>query len=84
MKKYMLISVCDRDILTELFDTHKEAFVQMKTEMTEQGKVPKEVFDETDIYEDSDFGFGPEGGWANDGVNHCNFDWRIVNITEEV
>lgn len=82
MKKYMLISVCGREILTEQFDTKEEAFEQMKTEMIAQGRVPEEAFEE-ETYEDSDFGFGPECGWANDGVNHEDFDWRIVNIMEE-
>jgi hypothetical protein len=82
MKKYMLISVCDREILTERFDTHEEAFEQMKKEMIEQGKVPAEIF-ENDHYEDYDCGFGSECGWANDGINHADFDWRIINLGEE-
>lgn len=81
MKKYMLISVYGREILTEQFDTHEEAFEQMKNEMITQGQVPEEIFEEKS-YDDYDCGFGLECGWANDGVNHEDYDWRIINLKE--
>ena len=82
MKKYMLISVCDREILVEQFDTYEEAFEQMKKEMIDFGRVAEEIFEET-LYEDYDCGFGPYCGYANDGNNHGDYDWRIVNLEEE-
>ena len=81
MKKYMLISVCDREILVEQFDTYEEAFEQMKKEMIDFGQVDEEIFKET-TYEDYDCGFGPYCGYANDGNNHGDYDWLIVNIKE--
>lgn len=79
MKRFMLISVCDREILTELFDTVEEAREAMHREMVEQGKVPDDIFNNTE-YEDSDYGFGEWSAYANDGVNHADFDWLIVNL----
>ena len=78
-KKYMLISVCDREILTEQFDTKEEAQETMHREMIEQGKAPEDIFAEKE-YEDDDYGFGEDSAWANDGVNHANFDWLIVAL----
>lgn len=78
-KKYMLISVRDREILTEKFDTKEEAQETMHREMIEQGKVPEDIFDNEE-YEDGDCGFGEYSAWANDGLNHSDFDWLIVAL----
>lgn len=78
-KKYMLISVCDREILTEQFDTKEEVQETMHREMIEQGKVPEDIFDNEE-YEDGDCGFGEYSAWANDGLNHSDFDWLIVAL----
>lgn len=79
MKCYMLISVCDREILTEQFSTLQEAQETMHREMIEQGRVPEEIFDHGE-YEDTECGFGDWCAWANDGVNHADFDWLIVSL----
>lgn len=78
-KRYMLISVCDREILTEQFNSLKEAQSAMHKEMIEQGKVPDDIFEESE-YDDGDCGFSKYSGYANDGVNHADFDWSIVEI----
>lgn len=79
-KKYMLISVCNREILTEQFDTKEEAQETMHREMIEQGKVPEDVFSEGEEYDDGDCGFSEYSAYANDGVNHADFDWLIVAL----
>lgn len=79
MDKYMLISVRGREILTEKFKTLELAQQTMHKEMIEQGKVPEEVF-ENDTYEDCECGFGKYSAWANDGLNHADFDWLIVSL----
>lgn len=78
-KKYMLISVCDREILTEQFDTKKEAQETMYREMIERGKVSEDIFSEKE-YEGDNCGFGEYCAWANDGINHADFDWLIVAL----
>lgn len=78
-KNYMLISVCDREILTEQFDTLQEAHETMHREMVELGRVPEHIFDNVE-YEDSDYGFGKWSAYANDGVNHADYDWLIVSL----
>lgn len=78
-KKYMLISVCDREILTEQFDTKEEAQETMHREMIEQGRVPEDIFNNEE-YEDCDCGFGEYCAWANNGINHADFDWMIVAL----
>lgn len=79
LKKYMLISIRNREILTEQFYTKKEAQDTMHREMIEYGKVPEIIF-EHEEYEDSDYGFGEYSAWANNGVNHADFDWLIVAL----
>lgn len=79
MDKYMLISVCDREILTEKFETLELAQQTMHKEMIERGKVPEGIF-KNDTYEDGDCGFGKYSAWANDGLNHDDFDWLIVAL----
>lgn len=82
MDKYMLISVCGREILTERFKTKKDAQDAMHREMVEQGRVPEDVFSENE-FEDCDYGFGEDSALDNDGFNHEDFDWLIVYIGGE-
>lgn len=77
--RYMLISVCDREILTEIFDTKKEAQETMHEEMVKWGKVPEDIF-RLEEYDDGDCGFCSYQAYANDGNNHADYDWLIVEI----
>lgn len=77
--KFMLISVRERNILTEIFNTKKEAQKIMHKEMVEWGKVPGDIFQQEE-YDDGDCGFGEWSAYANDGINHSDFDWRIVEV----
>lgn len=77
--KFMLISVGDREILTECFLTIEDAQRQMHEEMIQWGRVPEEIF-EDDECDDSMYGFGELCGWANDGINHTDYDWLIVEL----
>lgn len=78
-EKYMLISVCDREILTEQFKTLDEARNQMYKEMVTEGRVPKNIL-YLNSYDDGEYGFDEYCSYANDGVNHANYDWLIVPI----
>ena len=78
--RYMLISVCERDIMTEIFDSKEKAQTTMHEEMVKWGKVPEEIFQEEIEYDDGDCGFGEWSAYVNDGVNHDNYDWLIVAI----
>lgn len=78
---YMLISVSEREILTERFSSLADAQHQMHTEMIEWGKVPEEVFrGYVKEYENTEYGFGKYCGWANNGINHADYDWLIVSL----
>lgn len=74
--KYMLISVCDREILTEIFSTFAEAQACMHKEMEEWTNIESEIFQNTE-YEESDFGFGEWSAWAN---GRCDYNRRIICI----
>lgn len=78
-KRYLLISVCDRDIMTQIFNNQKEAQTTMHKEMVKWGKVPEDIFQEKE-YDDGDCGFSERSAYANDGINHDDFDWLIVKI----
>ena len=64
--KFMLISVCERNILTEIFDTKKEAQKAMHEEMKIQGKISEEIFQEEE-FDDGSCGFCSYQGYVNDG-----------------
>ena len=73
--KYILVTVNERDIQIEAFDTEKEAYKEMKRQLF------KEVLDcrANDYNLDDDYGFDDESAYAND-IRHHNYDWRIHTI----
>ena len=78
MSKFILISVCDREIMTEVFDSYEEARAQRNKEMVEWAHVPEDVFwDGEEEYEDDGFAYGKYEAYAN---GRCDFDWLIVEI----
>ena len=86
MSKFILISVCDREIMTEVFDSYEEARAQRNREMIEWARVPEEAFhdgaEEREKIDDEDsFGYGKFEAWAND---RCDYDWLIAEIPMEV
>lgn len=77
--KFMLISVCDREILTERFHSLASAQGRMHEEMHQRGRVPAYIFLNKE-YDDGNCGFGEYCGYANDGNNHADYDWLIVEL----
>lgn len=77
-KKYMLISVIKREIMTEQFDTLQEAQGTMYYEMQQAG-IPVIVLSE-DEYDNGDYGFGEDCGYITGGLYGSNYDWRIVEL----
>ena len=78
---YMLISVFEREILTEQFDTLEEAHARMMEELKEDFDKDDwdEVANETLCDDYEDFGFGIDWAWSNLD-DDCNCDWKIVEI----
>lgn len=80
MARFVLVSVCDREIMTEVFDSLKAATEQRNKEMIEWGRVPPEIFNQFEEYEeDGEYGFGKYHAYAND---RCDFDWLIADIPD--
>lgn len=79
MAMYMLISVYERNIFTELFGTLENAQVRMHEEMIADAGVSKDIFCEEE-YDDGDCGFDTYSAYVNDGKNHDNYDWLIVQL----
>lgn len=68
---YMLITVCEREISTEKFNTMEEAREAMEKELNEV----------TNTSEDGDeFELGEFSAWANTDGGDYNYDWEIVAI----
>ena len=80
MKDYLLVSVCDREIVVEQFDSLEEAQETMHKEMICEGKIPEEVVTDNEEYGGENYSFGKWSAWANNGVNHGNYDWRIFKL----
>ncbi len=91
-KNYMLITVENREIMTEQFYTVEEAREVMHAEMREWGGVPQEIFDVfreefppevfdayPEEYASGDFGYSDYGGFAK-GKNGEQLDWSIVAL----
>lgn len=78
---FLLISVYDREITTEKFETLPEAQSAMRMEMLARcnGMFAENIF-ERDKYEDYNFGFNTTSGYVNDAVNHEDCDWLIVSL----
>lgn len=74
---HMLITVCERDILTEKFASLQLAQEAMKKELIQEGKAPEDIVAGDD---DGNCGLGDYQAYANDGVNHNNYDWLIVPL----
>lgn len=85
MCKYMLISVFDRDITTEKFNTLAAAQAAMKEEMIKYGGVPESFFtSDRNLgcdYDECDFNFDEYTAYVNDApITHCDCDWEIVEL----
>ena len=80
-KRFMLISVYDRDISTARFETIEEARAAMYEEIAQCGgeDIPNGVFNKP-MYEAEDFGFGMWSGFVNNGKENEDYDWLIVDL----
>ena len=87
MKKYMLISVFEREIATEQFDTLELAHTQMMNELKEEfdkydyeyDMAWDEIINEDKCDDYEDFSFGIDWAWSNID-DDCNCDWKIVEV----
>lgn len=84
--RYLLISVCERDIVTEFLGTYQEAFSQMLSELKEEfckGNDPDdwEAYAHLPHYSSDTFCFAEKSAWSNLDHN-WNYDWLIVEIPE--
>lgn len=83
--KFMLITVCERDITTAVFPSFTKARKQMLSELKEEfvkGNDPDEweEYAELPVFEGNDFSFTQTMAWSNlDDDQLC--DWLIVPLT---
>ena len=91
---YILVTVCERDIAVQQFETLEAARAQMMCELEdefyESDYFPNDdgemwnriashaVFREYEC-EDDGFAFGDTWAWSNLDSSH-NFDWKIVQL----
>lgn len=81
MNKYMLISVCEREIMTELFRNFQDAQQTMLEELRDQAKQKDVEVDITlGLVNDEElYGYGGDWAWSNvDDDYYC--DWKIVEV----
>ena len=67
--KYMLISVCEREITTHLYDTLEDARTAMISDL-------ESCID----LEDDEYEIEEMSAWANADDGDMNCDWQIVEI----
>ena len=81
-KPYLLITVADRAIMTERFKTFEEAHEQMLNELSDYGRIDKAYLSAKE-HGGEEFGYSAEMAYVNDGINHDNYDWRIIKLFDE-
>lgn len=84
-RPYMLISVCEGCIMTERFANHKLASKQMLAELKDAARLEDDRinFSENEYEDEHDeWGYSLEEdcAYVRDGVNHDNYDWRIIKL----
>ena len=78
MEKFILISVCEREIVTTQYYSLEQAQKQMHEEMIECGNIPKKIvefggeYDECEVRE--------MGGWSN--ICKDPIDWEIIEVSD--
>lgn len=74
MKKYMLISIVEREMIYEFFDTLEDAQEEMKKQANNS------CIDIIDYIHDQMAQINETDAWVTDGNNHDDYDWWIVEI----
>ena len=82
MDLYLLISVCEREIMTEEFGSYTEAKEQRDKEMLEaclgdEEELREALENETEYESGGSFGFDEWRAYVN---GHDNWDWAIVPV----
>lgn len=72
--KFILILVMDREITVFRFRTRDEARNEMRIQFIKAGGDIEENNEHATLNEDF--------AWVNDGDNHSDFDWRVVEVSE--
>lgn len=72
--KFILIMVMDREIAVFRFRTREEARNEMRRQFIKAGG---------DIEENNDYAsLNEDFAWVNEGVNHSDFDWKIIEVSK--
>jgi hypothetical protein len=93
MAKYMLITVCEREIYTSKFDNYEDARNAMLNRLFDEYWLHGDYADAEEAEEDwrkiisnncynepdNKFAFGPTCAWSNIDPDY-NLDWEIVEI----
>ena len=81
MNNFMLISVCEREIITEQFSTFESARTQMLKELNEElEKRDIEALQIDNLVDDEEeYGLGRDWAWSNVD-DDCLCDWKIVQL----
>ena len=69
MKRYLLISVIDREIFTSEFDTLTQARTQMRNEYIDSASMGCEEWE-----------LKEKEAYVTDGNHHSDYDWKIIEL----
>ena len=83
-RPYLLISVCDGEIITERYRRLEDAQKSMLEELCDASRQTMEDIPDEKEYEDEDYEYGyscvDNCAYVREGVNHSNYDWRIIKL----
>lgn len=83
-RPYLLISVCDGEILTERYRMLEDAQKCMIDELCEASKQTIEDLPDEKEYDNADgeygYSYSYNCAYVRDEVNHNNYDWQIIKL----
>ena len=80
--KYMLITVIDREILTEQFATFEEAHEMMMDELRQYGGVCEDYLHDEEMECEGEFGYSKWSAYNHNWEKDIDCDWLIVEIQQ--
>lgn len=79
MEKYLLISVFEREIMAEIFDTIEDAQNAMRREYNDHARE-----EQLENVNGDEWFIGTRFAYITDGINHDNYDWQICKIKIDI
>lgn len=79
-KQILLVTVVDREISTELFSSFEKAKEELIKQFLEYVTDANAFNIKITSFFGTEYGWDETSAYVNDGPNHSDYDWKIVEI----